>query len=86
MFKLSFLDKADGDVAAVVVSAFDYRFSRDLEMPSEKFVRGVRDICDEIGALLILDDVRAGFRLSLHGTWKGLFGVKADLQCYSKVA
>ena len=69
----------------MIVSAFDYRFSRNLEMPTETFVRGVRDICDKSGALLILDDVRAGFRLSLHGSWYGLFGIKADLLCYSKV-
>ena len=68
----------------MIVSAFDYRFSQDLKMPSEEFVRGVRDICDKNGAMLILDDVRAGFRLSLHGTWHGLFGIKADLLCYSK--
>ena len=68
----------------MVVSAFDYRFSRDLEMPSKEFAHGVRDICNETGALLILDDVRAGFRLSLHGSWQGLHGINPDLLCYSK--
>ena len=80
-----FLDQANGDLAAIVVSAFDYRFSRDLEMPTEDFVRGVRDICDKTGALLILDDVRAGFRISMHGSWHGLYGINVDLLCYSKV-
>ena len=80
-----FSDQANGDLAAIVVSAFDYRFSRDLEMPTEEFVRGVRDICDKTGALLILDDVRAGFRISMHGSWHGLYGINVDLLCYSKV-
>jgi glutamate-1-semialdehyde 2,1-aminomutase len=81
----SISDIANGDLAAIVVSAFDYRFSRDLEMPTEEFVKGVRDICDKTGALLILDDVRAGFRISMHGSWHGLYEINVDLLCYSKV-
>jgi glutamate-1-semialdehyde 2,1-aminomutase len=40
-------------------------------------------LADASGAALILDDVRAGFRLSLHGSWHPL-GVLPDLSAWSK--
>ena len=40
-------------------------------------------LCDETGAALILDDVRAGFRLHLGGSWETV-GVRPDLAAYSK--
>jgi len=80
------LEKAaeDGGVAAVIVSAFDYRYSREMTMASKEWAEGVRALCTKTGALLILDDVRAGFRLSLSSSWSGLYGVTPDLVCYSK--
>ena len=53
----------------ILHSAFDYvgRFGkcslfRDLELPTEEFAKAARELCDQTGALLIVDDVRAGFR------------------------
>ena len=43
----------------------------------------MRALCDETGAALILDDVRAGFRLHLGGSWETV-GVRPDLAAYSK--
>ena len=76
--------EAIGDIAAIIVGAFDYRYSRDLILPSPSFANGVRKLCDKIGALLIVDDVRAGFRISNQGSWFGMFGIRCDLLCYSK--
>jgi glutamate-1-semialdehyde 2,1-aminomutase len=75
--------RAAGDVAAVLVSPFrhDARFDQAPCQPA--FARGVRALCDRLGAALILDDVRAGFRLDLRGSWEPL-GVRPDLSAYSK--
>jgi glutamate-1-semialdehyde 2,1-aminomutase len=43
----------------------------------------VRALCDRTGAALILDDVRAGFRIDLGGSWEPL-GVRPDLSAFSK--
>ena len=48
--------------------------TRSSSIPA--FARGLRALCDEIGAALILDDVRAGFRLHHGGSWEPL-GVAA---------
>ena len=52
-------------------------------MPSQAFAKAVRALCDKTGAALILDDVRAGFRLSLAGSWETV-DVRPDLAAYSK--
>ena len=43
----------------------------------------MRALCDATGAALILDDVRAGFRLHLGGSWEPV-GVRPDLSAWSK--
>jgi glutamate-1-semialdehyde 2,1-aminomutase len=52
-------------------------------MPAPGFLEGVRALCDEGGIVLILDDVRAGFRLHLGGSGE-YFGVQPDITCYCK--
>src|SRR5262245_13259239 len=75
--------EAGTDLAAVLVSAFRHDARFDQEACDPAFARGVRALCDRLGAVLILDDVRAGFRLHLGGSWEPL-GVQPDLSAYSK--
>ena len=77
------LDAHAGDVAAVMVTPFRHDTHRDLELPAPEFLPGLRARCDRLGACLIMDDVRAGFRLHLAGSGER-FGVQPDLACYSK--
>lgn len=76
-------EEARGDVAAVLVSPFRHDAFRDQELPSAEFARRMRELCDSHGAALILDDVRAGFRLHEAGSWEPL-GVRPDLTAFSK--
>jgi glutamate-1-semialdehyde 2,1-aminomutase len=71
------------DVAAIIVSPFRHDAGFDQELVDPTFARDVRAYCDEIGAALILDDVRAGFRLHHGGSWEPL-GVPVDLTPWSK--
>lgn len=73
----------EGDLAAIVVSAFRHDLGKRLEEPTQGFADTVRATCDRTGAAMILDDVRAGFRLHLGGSWERL-GVRPDLAAYSK--
>ncbi len=52
-------------------------------MPTQAFADRLRALCDETGAALIVDDVRAGFRLHLGGSWETM-GVQPDLAAWSK--
>jgi glutamate-1-semialdehyde 2,1-aminomutase len=76
-------EEAGDDLAGVVVSAFKHDVMIDQELPDPEFARGVRRLCDRTGAALILDDVRAGLRLHLGGSWETV-GVRPDLSAWSK--
>ncbi|MGC9960922.1 MAG: aminotransferase class III-fold pyridoxal phosphate-dependent enzyme [Acidimicrobiales bacterium] len=74
---------AAGDVAAIIVSPFKHDAGFDQELVDPAFARGLRALCDRIGAPLVLDEVRAGFRLNHGGSWETL-GVEPDLSAWSK--
>jgi glutamate-1-semialdehyde 2,1-aminomutase len=77
------LAASEGDVAAIMVSPFRHDAFHDQEMPAPGFLTGLRERADRLGAVLILDDVRAGFRLHLGGSGE-IVGVQPDLSCYCK--
>lgn len=52
--------------------------------PVPGFLEGLRAICDEFGALLILDEVMTGFRVSLRGA-QGHYNIDPDLTTLGKI-
>ena len=52
--------------------------------PDEGFNAGRARLCHAHGALLVMDEVMTGFRVSPAG-WYGLEGVAGDLYCFGKV-
>lgn len=70
-------------VAGIIINAFRHDFYHDQELPTPEFLKGVRALCDQEGIILVLDDVRGGFRLDMGGSWEP-YGVRPDLMCYSK--
>lgn len=76
-------DAAGDDLAAILVSPFKHDARFDQELVDAEFARGLRRLCDERGAALVLDDVRCGFRLDLAGSWEPI-GVRPDLAAWSK--
>lgn len=76
-------DAAGNDLAGIIVTAFRHDNVVDQELPSPEFAQAARDICTARGAALIVDDVRAGFRLHPGGSWEPL-GVRPDLSAWSK--
>lgn len=52
--------------------------------PQEGFLQGLRDLCDEHGALLIFDEVMTGFRIAPGGVQEWT-GIAADLVTFGKV-
>jgi glutamate-1-semialdehyde 2,1-aminomutase len=52
--------------------------------PAAGFNELLRSLCDGVGALLIMDEVLTGFRVSPSG-WYGVDGVRGDLVTFGKV-
>ncbi|MEM7682017.1 MAG: glutamate-1-semialdehyde 2,1-aminomutase [Planctomycetota bacterium] len=55
-----------------------------LVPPTEGYLRGLRDLCERHGALLLFDEVMSGFRVAYGGAQE-LYGVTPDLTCLGKV-
>jgi len=75
--------EAGSDLAGIMVSPFRHDAFVDQEMPSPEFARGLRGICDEHDAVLMMDEVRAGLRLARGSSWEHL-GVEPDLGAWGK--
>ena len=72
----------DSEVAAIIVEPVAGNMG--CIPPAEGFLQGLRKICDESGALLILDEVMTGFRVAYGGA-QALYGVKPDITTLGKI-
>ncbi len=52
--------------------------------PGHGFLKGLRDLCDREGILLIFDEVMSGFRVDYGGA-QALFGVFPDMSIFGKI-
>jgi len=86
-FDLSALEQAyaacEGDVAALIAQPYDHGNFYDNRPATKEYWTAVRKFCTEKGIVLIIDDVRAGFRLDLAGS-DHYYGFEADLICFCK--
>lgn len=77
-----FEDNKD-QIAAIIAQPYMHGNFADNEMPADGFWQKVRKLCDDTGTVLIIDDVRAGFRMDIAGS-DHYFGFEADLICFCK--
>jgi glutamate-1-semialdehyde 2,1-aminomutase len=75
--------RAGDRLAGVVITPFKHIEGLANEDVVPEFARLVRRTCDAAGAVLVLDDVRCGFRLHVGGSWEPL-GIRPDLSAWSK--
>ncbi len=70
------------EIAAVVIEPLPANNGLLVQRP--EFLRGLRTLCDQHGALLIFDEVISGFRFQ-EGSYGDLCGVTPDLTALGKV-
>jgi glutamate-1-semialdehyde 2,1-aminomutase len=56
----------------------------NLITPKPEFLKAMRELCTQYGAVLIFDEVMTGFRVG-PGSAQGLFGITPDLSTFGKV-
>jgi glutamate-1-semialdehyde 2,1-aminomutase len=74
--------KYPNDIATVILEPIPGNMG--FILPKPNFLQGLRELCDQYGALLIFDEVMTGFRVGLHGA-QGLYGIKPDITTLGKV-
>lgn len=76
-------DDNKGEIAAFISTPYMHGNYLDNSLPAEGYWKKVRELCTENGTVLIVDDVRCGFRLDLAGS-DHFYGFEADLICFCK--
>lgn len=71
-----------GEVAAIILEPVAGNMG--LVLPREGFLKGLREIADQEGIVLIFDEVMTGFRLAIGGAQER-FGVTPDLTTMGKI-
>lgn len=72
----------DGTVAAVIIEAI--QGEAGVIVPSPGYLKDVRDLCDDAGALLIIDEIQTGLaRTGRHFAYEHE-GVRPDILCLGK--
>ncbi|MFA6061379.1 MAG: glutamate-1-semialdehyde 2,1-aminomutase [Gallionella sp.] len=74
--------ESGNEIAAVIVEPV--AGNMNLVTPKREFLDAMRNLCTKYGAVLILDEVMTGFRVSLQGA-QGYYGIKPDLVTLGKV-
>jgi glutamate-1-semialdehyde 2,1-aminomutase len=70
------------EIAAIIVEPVAGNMNCIPPVPG--FLEGLREVCNDAGALLIFDEVMTGFRVSLGGA-QGRYGITPDLTCLGKI-
>ncbi|OGW82227.1 MAG: glutamate-1-semialdehyde-2,1-aminomutase [Omnitrophica bacterium RIFCSPLOWO2_12_FULL_44_17] len=76
------VQKYSNDIAAIIVEPV--AGNTGLVLPANKFLSGLRKICDDHHILLIFDEVITGFRLTYGGA-QNYFNVKPDMTTLGKI-
>ena len=72
----------EGEIAAIIVEPIAGNMG--CVVPTSEFINGLRQICDQNGALLIFDEVMTGFRQAMGGAQERL-NIAADIVTFGKV-
>jgi 3-aminobutanoyl-CoA transaminase len=75
--------KHGDQTAAIIMTPFGHPNHQKMEEPQPGFLEGVKAFAVKYGAVLIYDEVRTNFRLSMGGAQK-LYGVTPDLSVLGK--
>ena len=76
-------DDNKGEIAAFISTPYMHGNYLDNALPADGYWKKVRELCTENGTVLLVDDVRCGFRLDLAGS-DHFYGFEADLICFCK--
>jgi len=71
------------DTAAIIMTPFGHPNHQEMQTPAPGFLEGARKLADKYGAILVYDEIRTGFRVSLGGAQK-YYGVTPDLTVLGK--
>ena len=77
------IDENPGNIAGFIATPYHVPTFADSELPADGYWKSIETMCKKEGIVLIVDDIRHGFRLDMGGSCEH-FGFKPDLICFCK--
>ncbi|MFH1982494.1 MAG: aminotransferase class III-fold pyridoxal phosphate-dependent enzyme [Pseudomonadota bacterium] len=77
------IDRHPGDIAGFIATPYHVPAFTDSILPADGYWPAIEALCRENGIVLIVDDIRHGFRLHMGGSCE-YFGFTPDLVCFCK--
>ena len=77
------IDQNPDDIAGFISSPYHHRVFSDNLLPADGYWQRVEALCRKNNIVIIVDDVRAGFRINLKGS-NVEYGFTPDLICFGK--
>lgn len=72
-----------GSVACIIITPVGHPLAKPVQAPKPGYLEGVRKLADAHGAVLVFDEIRTGFRVSLGGAQER-YKVTPDIACVGK--
>ncbi|HEY9161918.1 MAG TPA: aminotransferase class III-fold pyridoxal phosphate-dependent enzyme [Desulfomonilia bacterium] len=76
-------DEYKGDVAGVILTPHHHPAMEDQVLPAPGFYSSLTELCRNEGIIVIMDDIRCGFRIHANGSHCH-YGLDADIICFGK--
>ncbi|MCW3806839.1 aspartate aminotransferase family protein [Plebeiibacterium marinum] len=77
------LEEHGNDTAAVIITPLGHPLAAPIQEPKKGFLESVKELCNQYGIVLVFDEIRTGFRVSLGGAQQ-YYGVTPDLAVFGK--
>ena len=77
------LEDNRGRVACIIITPVGHPLAKDVIIPPDGYLQGVRALADEYDTILVFDEIRTGFRVALGGAGER-YGVIPDLAVFGK--
>lgn len=77
------LEENKGEVACIIITPIGHPLAKPVVEPPAGYLEGVRTLADKHNVVLIFDEIRSGFRVSLGGAQER-YKVTPDLSCVGK--
>lgn len=74
--------KQNSDIAALIIEPIPANNGLLLQTPA--YLRSLRELCTQYGAMLIFDEVISGFRVGFEGA-AGYYGIQPDIMTFGKI-
>ena len=78
-----YLKKNKDEVAGIIITPVGHPLALPVITPPEGYLQGVRDLADKYNVILIFDEIRTGFRVSMGGAQER-YGVTPDMSVFGK--